>query len=64
MVTIATKATMVAKEIKVTVVMKINMVTMIYYHPSLYDPIASDASVDPTSQISSNAILLLSMVGN
>jgi hypothetical protein len=50
-----TKATKVANATKVTVV------TKIYNLTSLYDPIASGAIVDPTSQVSSSAILSLAM---
>jgi hypothetical protein len=36
----------------------------IFYHTSLYGPIASGASVDPTSQVCWPAMLVLTIVGN
>jgi hypothetical protein len=36
----------------------------IYVHTSLYGPIASGASVDPTSQVCFSTMLLLPIVGN
>jgi hypothetical protein len=36
----------------------------IFNHTSLYGPIASGASVDPTSQVCSSAMLVLTIVGN
>jgi hypothetical protein len=36
----------------------------IYNHTSLYGPIASGTSVDPTSQICLSAMLVLPIVGN
>jgi hypothetical protein len=50
---------------KATTVPKVTMITKINNHnTSLYDPTASDASFDPTSQVSSSTILLLPIVGN
>jgi hypothetical protein len=53
-----TTATKVVKVTTVTMVTKINNYT------PLYDTIASGASVDPSSQVSSFAFLLLPMEGN
>jgi hypothetical protein len=36
----------------------------IYNHTSLYDPTATGASVNPTSQVCSHAMLVLPIVGN
>jgi hypothetical protein len=36
----------------------------LYHHTSLYDPVASGASVDPTSQVRSSAMLVLPIEGN
>jgi hypothetical protein len=38
----------------ITKVTKVTMITKINNHTSLYDPFASGASVDPTSQVSSS----------
>jgi hypothetical protein len=53
-----------SKTTKVANLIKVTMVTKIYNRTSLYDPLASGASVGPTSQVSSSAILLSPMVGN
>jgi hypothetical protein len=44
-------------------VAKVTMLTKIFCHTSMYDPTASDSSVDPTSQVSLLATLLQA-VGN
>jgi hypothetical protein len=36
----------------------------IFYHTSLYGPVASGASVDPTSQVCSSAMLVKPIVWN
>jgi hypothetical protein len=48
---------------KVAEVTKVALPTKINNHTSFYDPIASDATVDPSPQVSFS-ILLLPMVGN
>jgi hypothetical protein len=52
------------KATKIAMATKLTMVTEIFYHTSLYDPMASGASANPTSQVSLSVILLLWMVGN
>jgi hypothetical protein len=46
-----------------TLAAQVTMVTKINNHTSLYDRTARDTSVDPTSQVSSSAILLLLTAG-
>jgi hypothetical protein len=43
---------------------KVSYFPKIFYHASLYGPTASGASVDPTLQVCSSAMLVLQIVGN
>jgi hypothetical protein len=43
---------------------KVMYIPKIYNHTSLYSPIVSGASVNPTLEVPSSAMLVLSIVGN